>query len=134
MAARAESHSALRYDIISDKRDYTGVDPIKGTVRDEGKAVAPNYGRRGMPERSVEAMAVEARKSASAEVRLTLKRQVLVNEGLAGHQAKGARVRDNFDASLYNPRASVSVSSRVVSRAATPAATAREVAEVRALP
>ena len=53
-ALRAENHSKLRYGVISDKRDYTGVDPIKGTVRDPVKAVPPSYGRRGMPERSVE--------------------------------------------------------------------------------
>jgi hypothetical protein len=47
----------------------------------------------------------KALKSASADVRLTLKREVLVNEGLGGATAKGARVRDNFDASLYNPQA-----------------------------
>ena len=49
----------------------------------------------------------EARKAQSAEVRMTLKREVLVNEGLAvgeRPQMKGARVRDNFDATLYNPR------------------------------
>ena len=49
----------------------------------------------------------EARKAQSAEVRTTLRREVLVNEGLAvgeRPQVKGASVRDNFDATLYNPR------------------------------
>ena len=58
-ALRAENHSRLRFDVISDKRDYTGLDPIKGTVRDEVKAVPQNYGRRGMPERSVEVRVVD---------------------------------------------------------------------------
>lgn len=247
-AARAETHAKLRFDILSDKRDYTGVDPIKGTVRDEVKAVTPSHGRRGVPERSVEvrvffiissvkpsalplpppslrppripwrargsslssttrdlrftcvlhevsgstflkigkkngekcvplvaflvsdapthtfsarrappllpsftspaqATEREARKAQSAEVRLTLKREVLVNEGPPRPQPRGARVRDVFDASLWNPRGAAGLSAgssrastaiataRVSSsRAATPSATATEVAEVRALP
>lgn len=56
-AARKETHGKLRFAVIADKRDYTGVDPIKGTVRDEVKAVPPAYGRRGMPERSAEVRA-----------------------------------------------------------------------------
>eukprot|EP00740_Mantoniella_antarctica_P019421 CAMPEP_0198682998 /NCGR_PEP_ID=MMETSP1468-20131203/9846_1 /TAXON_ID=1461545 /ORGANISM="Mantoniella sp, Strain CCMP1436" /LENGTH=264 /DNA_ID=CAMNT_0044426599 /DNA_START=123 /DNA_END=917 /DNA_ORIENTATION=+ len=176
VAAREAHHAGLRFDLLSDRRDYTGVDPIKGTVRDETKATTPSYSRRGMPERSAEATEREARKAVSAEARLALKRTVLVNEGLAGPHAKGARVRDNFDASLYNPRAAASAAASVpasepasraasasgpgsraampsaaakvdaspansrastaasASRAMTANATAREVAEVAALP
>eukprot|EP00227_Mantoniella_beaufortii_P020911 CAMPEP_0197600308 /NCGR_PEP_ID=MMETSP1326-20131121/33035_1 /TAXON_ID=1155430 /ORGANISM="Genus nov. species nov., Strain RCC2288" /LENGTH=180 /DNA_ID=CAMNT_0043167395 /DNA_START=1 /DNA_END=543 /DNA_ORIENTATION=+ len=105
IAARTENHSKMRYDVIADRRDYTGVDPIKGTVRDAAKAVPQSLGRRTMPMRSLEVIEREARKAVSADVRQTLRRDVIVNEGLGGAVAKGARVRDNFDASLYNPQA-----------------------------
>ena len=71
----------------------------------------------------------EARNEQSAAVRLTLRREVLVNEGLGGPQAKGARVRDNFDPTLYNPRANTA--STLVNTAIMKA-TARERAEARA--
>ena len=72
----------------------------------------------------------EARKEQSAAVRLTLRQEVLVNEGLAGPQVKGARVRDNFDPTLYNPRASTTASTLV--NTAIMKATARERAEAKA--
>ena len=38
VAARQDTVSSLRFGMLSDKRDYTGIDPIKGTIRDEAKA------------------------------------------------------------------------------------------------